>query len=198
MSSGYSYVAGVDEVGRGAIAGPVVVAAVIMDPQKLDLVGQLRDSKKISAKKRESLYDLIQDQALAIGLSFIDHQVIDQINILQATLMGMKKAVSELDPCPSICLVDGNQKFHSHLPQHTIVKGDDRVFTIAAASIIAKVARDRWMIKQDALYPEYGFISHKGYGTQFHRQAIFTHGQTPIHRKSFVLKESNNICLKKD
>ncbi|MEZ4705048.1 MAG: ribonuclease HII [Bdellovibrionota bacterium] len=194
LSQGYMHVAGVDEVGRGALAGPVVAAAVIMDPQDDSLVGQVNDSKKLTPAKREKLYDLISERAISVGLAFVDHSTIDRINILNASLLAMKIAVEKLTPLPQLCLVDGHQKFLSDVPQRTVIKGDQKVFTIGAASIIAKVARDRWMVDQEKIWPEYGFAQNKGYGTSLHRKAIDKHGQSTIHRRSFVLKEKNDVA----
>jgi ribonuclease HII len=183
--SGYPTIAGVDEVGRGCVAGPVAAAAVILDPNQCPFADQIRDSKKISAKKRAALYPQIKAHALGYAIVMIEPRIIDQINILQASLLAMKQAIMQLSPSPSLCLVDGNQKLDMDIAQRTIIKGDDRVVSIGAASILAKVHRDQWMMEQDRLYPAYGFAQHKGYGTKLHRQAVQQHGLCPLHRKSF-------------
>ncbi len=185
-SSGFSRVAGVDEVGRGALAGPVVAAAVIF-PAGVENFG-LRDSKKLTPAKREFLFEEIKNKAVSIGIGVVEPEEIDRINILRATLKAMDMAISFLTPKPDYILVDGNQLIKSDIPQEAIVKGDDRSLSIAAASIIAKVTRDRLMTTLHEAYPEYNFPSHKGYGTEEHRAAINRCGPSLIHRKSFVLK----------
>ena len=178
-----SYIVGVDEVGRGPLAGAVVTAAVILDPNK-PIVG-LADSKKLTAKQRERLEPLIKEHALAWAIGRAEPEEIDQINILQATLLAMKRAVEGLSIMPTEALVDGNQAPDLNCPVTTVIKGDQSEPAIAAASIIAKVARDSEMVEMEAKYPGYGFAKHKGYPTQQHQQAFMELGVTDIHRRSF-------------
>lgn len=187
FDEGFSSVCGVDEAGRGPLAGPVCAAAVILPP---DLVIEgLNDSKKLTDKRRRALYDVITEQALAYGIAFASEQEIDEINILQATFLAMRHAVEQLRLRPELALVDGNREpdFGS-IPVRTIIKGDSLSANIAAASILAKVTRDRFMEEQDAIYPQYGFALHKGYGTQAHYAALREHGPCPIHRRTFLKK----------
>ena len=187
MEEGFSLICGVDEAGRGPLAGPVCAAAVILPPN-LELEG-LNDSKKLSEKRREALYPLICEQALAYGIAFASEQEIDELNILQATFLAMRRAVGQLGRKPGLALVDGNREpDFGDIPVRTIVKGDSRSANIAAASILAKVTRDRFMLEQDAVYPQYGFAVHKGYGTQKHYAALREFGPCPIHRRSFLKK----------
>ena len=187
MEEGFSLICGVDEAGRGPLAGPVCAAAVILPPD-LELEG-LNDSKKLSEKRREALYPLICEQALAYGIAFASEQEIDELNILQATFLAMRRAVGQLGRKPDLALVDGNREpDFGDIPVRTIVKGDSRSANIAAASILAKVTRDRFMLEQDAVYPQYGFAVHKGYGTQKHYAALREFGPCPIHRRSFLKK----------
>ena len=179
---GYKYICGVDEAGRGPLCGPVVAAAVIL-PKHACIEG-VNDSKKISEKKREKLYDDIMQRA--IGISDVD--VIEKVNILNATKIAMKKAIESLSIKPDYVLIDGNQKIDIDILQETVVSGDAKSESIASASIIAKVTRDRMLRKFDEMYPEYGFAKHKGYGTKAHIEAIKKYGLTPIHRKSFCTK----------
>ena len=184
---GFTTVGGVDEAGRGPLAGPVCAAAVIL-PQDLEIEG-LNDSKKLTEKRREALYDVIVREAVAYGIAFADEKEIDEINILQATFLAMRRAVEQLSVRPSIVLVDGNREPElGDLPVKTIVKGDSLSANIAAASILAKVTRDRFMLEQDAIYPQYGFAVHKGYGTKAHYAALTQYGACPIHRRSFLKK----------
>ena len=184
---GFSLICGVDEAGRGPLAGPVCAAAVILPPD-LELEG-LNDSKKLSEKRREALYPLICEQALAYGIAFASEQEIDELNILQATFLAMRRAVGQLGLKPDLALVDGNREpDFGDIPVRTIIKGDSRSANIAAASILAKVTRDRFMLEQDAVYPQYGFAVHKGYGTQKHYAALREFGPCPIHRRSFLKK----------
>ena len=176
-------VAGTDEAGHGPWAGPVVAAAVILNPQ--DLPEGLDDSKKLSETKREALFDVIQEKALAIGIADVSPEEIDEINILQASLDAMTRSVESLDPRPSYVLVDGNKSPWLSVPHETLVKGDSRSLSIAAASIIAKVTRDRLMKRLAEDFPEYDWASNKGYGTRAHQEALKTHGVTQHHRKSF-------------
>ena len=180
---GYKNIAGVDEAGRGPLAGPVVAAALIFS-FKIDIAG-LDDSKKLSPKKREELLPKIQGRAFSYGVAVVDHKVIDKINILQASLLAMKQAVEQLQPVPDLLLIDGNQKIDSTLDQWAIVKGDSKSLSIAAASVLAKVTRDRIMEDYHKLYPQYEFHRHKGYGTKLHRALIEKHGPCPIHRSTF-------------
>ncbi|PLX81640.1 MAG: ribonuclease HII [Desulfuromonas sp.] len=181
--SGYGQVAGVDEAGRGPLAGPVVAAAVIL-PDTFDLPG-LNDSKKLSAKTRERLFPLIRSQAVAVGIGCISAAEIDRINILQATLRGMVRAVERMGVSPDYLLIDGITPVPMPLPQKTLKKGDSRSLSVAAASVIAKVVRDRIMVGYDRLYPGYGFAGHKGYGSARHMEAIARLGPCPQHRRTF-------------
>ena len=184
---GYELVCGVDEAGRGPLAGPVCAAAVIL-PRDLEIEG-LNDSKKLSDKRRRALYEVITEQALAYGIAMVDEKVIDEINILQATFLAMRQAVEQLSEKPALALVDGNREpDFGEIPVKTIVKGDSLSANIAAASILAKVTRDRFMEEQDAIYPQYGFSVHKGYGTKAHYEALREFGACPIHRRSFLKK----------
>ena len=183
MLDGYKIIAGVDEAGRGPLAGPVVSAAVIL-PENFDICG-INDSKKLSEKKRAALFPKIQSQAIAFGIGIADHGEIDRINILQASLLSMKRAVDDLGLIPDYLLIDGKFTIDSNIDQRPVIKGDTLSLSIAAASILAKVTRDRIMTDLDLQYPEYEFKRHKGYPTKAHKQAILTHGPCPIHRKSF-------------
>lgn len=180
---GYSAIAGVDEAGRGPLAGPVVAAAVIL-PENFNLPG-LTDSKKLSANKREELYPQICSQARAFAIGLSSAETIDRVNILQGTLLAMKSAVSRLKIPADYLLVDGTCKIPLATPQLTIKRGDSRALSIAAASVIAKVVRDRIMCAFDRYYPHYGFAEHKGYGTAAHLNAISRFGPSPLHRKTF-------------
>ena len=184
QEQGLGPVCGIDEAGRGPLAGPVCAAAVIL-PLDCHIDG-LNDSKKLSEKKREALFPLIQEKALAWGIGWASAEEIDAINILQATFLAMKRAVEQLSVQPGWALVDGNRMPPLDVPGETVVKGDAQCASIAAASILAKVSRDRLLEEWDTLYPEYGFAKHKGYGTKAHYDAILRHGVLPIHRKSFL------------
>ena len=187
FDKGFEIVCGVDEAGRGPLAGPVCAAAVIL-PRDLDIEG-LNDSKKLSDKRRRALYDIITEQAVAYGIAMVDEKKIDEINILQATFLAMRQAVEQLSVRPSLALVDGNREpDFDGIPVQTIIKGDSLSANIAAASILAKVTRDRFMEEQDANYPQYGFAIHKGYGTQAHYAALREYGPCPIHRLTFLKK----------
>ena len=175
--------AGVDEAGRGPLAGPVVAAAVILDKSK-EIKG-LNDSKKLSQKVREELFDQIRYDSLAFGIGIVDNLQIDKINILQAALKAMEIAVGNLIQPPDFIFIDGNQKISLELPQRTITKGDSKCASIAAASIIAKVTRDRIMAEYDSKFPNYNFLKHKGYPTKNHYEMIRKFGPCPIHRKTF-------------
>lgn len=185
-AKGYKLICGVDEAGRGPLCGPVVAAAVILKPD--DIIEGVNDSKKISEKKREALYDVIMEKALAVGVGISDVSVIEEVNILNATKLAMKQAIEKLSIIPEYVLIDGNQMIDINIPGETVVSGDAKSESIAAASIIAKVTRDRMLIKWDKEYPEYGFAKHKGYGTKAHIEAIGKYGLTPIHRPSFCTK----------
>ncbi len=178
------YICGIDEVGRGPLAGPVVAGAVIL-PKDCQIL-YLNDSKQLSAKKREELYDVIMKEAVSVGLGFVDPKRIDEINILQATYEAMREAVSRLSVKPDLLLNDAVTIPKIDIRQVPIIKGDAKSISIAAASIVAKVTRDRLMVKYDGIYPEYGFASNKGYGSPMHIEAIKKYGPTPIHRKSFI------------
>lgn len=180
---GHEIVAGVDEAGRGPLAGPVSVAAVIL-PHDLCLP-KLNDSKKLSAKVREELFDEIQEKAIAVGTALIDAQTIDRVNIYQATINGMYEAIFSLQPEPQEVLIDAVPLENLPMASQSIIKGDAKSASIAAASIIAKVTRDRLMDEYDKIYPEYGFAQHKGYGTAQHIEALKKYGLCPIHRRSF-------------
>ena len=180
---GFRNISGVDEAGRGPLAGPVVAAAVIFSPN-IDIV-DLDDSKKLSPKKREELFLEIKERATTYGVAVIGHRIIDEINILQAARLAMKQAVDQLNPIPDLLLIDGNQKIESTLDQWAIVKGDSKSLSIAAASVLAKVTRDRIMDDYHKLYPQYEFNRHKGYGTKLHRTLIQEYGPCPIHRSKF-------------
>mgnify|MGYP000929965122 CR=1 FL=1 len=180
----FSRIAGVDEVGRGCLAGPVVAAAVILDPNRP--IKGLRDSKKLSAKKRDELAEEIKEKALAWSVAAMGPEVIDKINILQATLEAMKAAVEKLPVEPDFVQVDGNKLPKWKWLSEAVVKGDDKVEWISAASIIAKTTRDAYMYKIAKLYPQYGFEHHVGYGTAEHIKALKAYGPTPIHRKTFA------------
>ena len=184
-NSGANLICGIDEAGRGPLAGPVVVAAVIMP--RNSMIEGVNDSKKVSEKKREKLYDLITDEAIAYGVGIIDQKEIDRINILNATKEGLTMAVKELNPKPDLIIVDALSKIDTDgIPYKSIIKGDAKCYSIACASIIAKVTRDRIMRQWDEVYPQYGFIKHKGYGTAAHISAIKEYGLCPLHRLSFV------------
>lgn len=176
-------IAGVDEAGRGPLAGPVMAAAVILDAR--NPIKGLADSKVLTAKRREKLFDEIRAKALCCSIAQASVEEIDQINILQATLLAMRRAVEGLRLKPSLVLVDGNRLPVLAMRAEAIVKGDSKVQAISAASILAKVTRDRWCAELDALYPHYGFAGHKGYGTAEHMLALHTHGACPEHRKTF-------------
>ena len=186
FDAGIRLICGVDEAGRGPLAGPVCAAAVILPPG-LEIPG-LNDSKKLTDKKRRELYDIMIEQAVSYGIAFASEQEIDEINILQATFLAMERAMQKLSPQPELALIDGNRTKDFGLPVRTIVKGDSLSASIAAASILAKVTRDRLMEEYDAQYPQYGFEKHKGYGTAAHYAAIREYGACPIHRPSFLKK----------
>ena len=183
---GYNYVCGVDEAGRGPLAGPVCAAAVIL-PKGLIIDG-VNDSKKLTEKKREALFDVICDRALAYSIVFADVDEIESVNILRATMNTMKRAVEGLDVKADFAYIDGNSKPSLEIDSECIVKGDAKSMSVACASILAKVSRDRLMLEYAKEYPEYSFEKHKGYGTKVHIEAIKDHGPCPIHRPSFLTK----------
>ncbi len=183
---GFDAIAGVDEAGRGPLAGPVVAAAVIFPSGYTN--GEIRDSKKLTPLKRETLYKIIRSDAISVGLGAIEASTIDRINILQATLAAMKTAVLNLSPQPDYLLIDGTNNIDIPIPQETIIRGDSLSVSVAAASIIAKVLRDQLMDRYHVLYPQYNFLKNKGYGTKEHREAVKKHGRCKIHRRSFRIK----------
>lgn len=185
-AEGYRLICGVDEAGRGPLAGPVCAAAVIL-PVGIDIPG-LNDSKKLSDSKRRALFPVICEKAIAYGIAFADHTEIDQINILQATYLAMERAIDKLAVRPDFALIDGNRAKDFGIPLETIVGGDGRSASIAAASILAKVTRDDYMLEMAKLYPGYGFDVHKGYGTKAHYAALAENGPCSIHRKTFLKK----------
>lgn len=187
FEKGVKYIAGIDEAGRGPLAGPVVVACVIL-PENSMIEG-VNDSKKVSESKREKLYDLITQEAISYGIGIIYQEEIDEINILQATKKAVTEAIKQMKIKPNIIMVDALNGIDTMgIPYKSIIKGDAKCYSIAAASIIAKVTRDRIMREWDKVYPEYGFASHKGYGTAKHIAAIKEFGPCPIHRRSFITK----------
>ena len=186
MQEGYKLIAGVDEAGRGPLAGPVFAAAVIL-PKGIVIEG-VDDSKKLSPKKREEVYKRITENASAWAYAYVDEHVIDEINILNAVHLAMKNAVSALKIKPDYVLIDGNSSPELDIKYGTLIKGDAKSISIAAASVIAKVERDRYICAMAEKYPEYGFEQHKGYGTKQHIEAILKYGPSPIHRKSFLKK----------
>lgn len=179
------YICGIDEAGRGPLAGPVVVASVIM-PENSMIEG-VNDSKKVSEKKRENLYELVTKEAISYGVGIIWQDEIDKINILEATKKGLTNSLKELEVKPELILVDALKGINTlGIPYKSIIKGDAKAYSISAASIIAKVTRDRIMRQWDEIYPQYGFEKHKGYGTAMHREAIKEYGLCPLHRRSFT------------
>ena len=186
FDEGIKTICGVDEAGRGPLAGPVCAAAVILPPH-LQIPG-LTDSKKLTDKKRRELFPIIQEQVIAYGIGFADEQEIDEVNILQATFLAMERALSGLGVKPELALIDGNREKDFGLPVKTVVKGDSLSANIAAASILAKVSRDDVMLQMEERYPGYGFAVHKGYGTKAHYEALRAKGPCPIHRMTFLKK----------
>ena len=183
---GVQLICGVDEAGRGPLAGPVCAAAVILPPN-VEIPG-LNDSKKLSDKKRRELYPVIMEKAIAYGIAFADHKEIDEINILQATYLAMERAINQLSVRPELALIDGNRAKDFGIPVETVVHGDSLSASIAAASVLAKVTRDDYMLKMAEEYPGYDFEIHKGYGTKAHYAALTELGASPIHRMSFLKK----------
>ncbi len=186
LTQGFTVVAGIDEAGRGPLAGPVVAAAVIL-PEELVIEG-LNDSKKLSEKKREALFDIICEKAISYSVALATHEEIDEYNILGATMLAMKRAADGLDIRPDLLLIDGNRARGFDTPVKTVIKGDALIPSIAAASVLAKVTRDRICLEMDEKYPEYGFKVHKGYPTEFHRKKVVELGPCPEHRRSFLKK----------
>ena len=184
--SGVKLLCGVDEAGRGPLAGPVCAAAVIL-PRGLEIDG-LNDSKKLTPKKREELYDVICAEALSYGIAFASVEEIERINILEATFLAMNRAIEQLSPAPELALIDGNRTKGITISAQSIVKGDAKCADIAAASILAKVTRDRYMLEMAEKYPQYQFEKHKGYGTALHYEMLRKYGASPIHRPSFLKK----------
>lgn len=191
MNKGFKAVCGVDEAGRGPLAGPVYAAAVIL-PIGAEITG-INDSKKLSEKKREDLFNIINDTALSVSVGIADEKEIDEINILNATFLAMKRAVRGLAIPADYAIIDGNRAPNTGITEETVVKGDGKVISVAAASIIAKVSRDRFMMKIAELYPEYRFDKHKGYGTALHYEMIKKYGISPIHRRTFLKKITGEL-----
>ena len=185
-AEGFSLICGVDEAGRGPLAGPVYAAAVIL-PRDIVIDG-LNDSKKLTEKKREELFDVITERALSCGIASATVEEIEELNILNATFLAMNRAIAKLDPAPELALIDGNRSIGIAMPSRCIVKGDSRCADIAAASILAKVSRDRYMLTLAEKYPQYHFEQHKGYGTKLHYEALREYGPSPEHRPSFLRK----------
>ena len=185
-AEGFSLICGVDEAGRGPLAGPVYAAAVIL-PRDAVIEG-LNDSKKLTEKKREALFDVITERALTYGIASASVEEIEELNILNATFLAMNRAIEKLDPAPELALIDGNRNTGIAMPSRCVVKGDSRCADIAAASILAKVSRDRYMLTLADKYPQYHFEQHKGYGTKLHYEALREYGPSPEHRPSFLRK----------
>ena len=185
-AEGFSLICGVDEAGRGPLAGPVYAAAVIF-PRDAVIEG-LNDSKKLTEKKREALFDVITERALTYGIASASVEEIEKLNILNATFLAMNRAIDKLDPIPELALIDGNRSTGIAMPSRCVVKGDSRCADIAAASILAKVSRDRYMLTLAEKYPQYHFEQHKGYGTKLHRELLLEYGPSPVHRRSFLKK----------
>ena len=192
-AEGYQSVCGVDEAGRGPLAGPVFAAAVILRPGQV--IEGVNDSKKLTEKKREKLFDIIREEALAYNIECATVAEIEEINILNAAMLAMKRAVEGLDIPADYAIIDGNKTPPIEIPCEAVVKGDARSMSVAAASILAKVARDRLLVRYAEKYPEYGFEKHKGYGTKLHYEMIEKYGISPVHRRSFLKKilESGNV-----
>lgn len=186
IEKGFKTVCGIDEAGRGPLAGPVYAAAVIL-PIDLEIDG-LNDSKKLTEKKREALFDVICEKAISYSIGIATEEEIDEINILNATLLAMRRAVDGLSVKPDYALIDGNQNPGLSIQDETVIKGDGKSMSIAAASILAKVSRDRFMLNIAEKYPEYCFEKHKGYGTKLHYEMIEKYGVSPVHRRSFLKK----------
>ncbi|MFZ4438246.1 MAG: ribonuclease HII [Syntrophales bacterium] len=195
---GYLFVAGIDEAGRGPLAGPVVAAAVILPPGyeqegTLPKGVRINDSKKLTPRQRERLFETIARDAVSVGIGVVEASQIDVVNILQATLAAMKEAVLALLPSPDYLLIDGINRINLDLSQETIISGDSRSISVAAASIVAKVSRDRMMEMYHRQFPQYNFLRNKGYGTREHREAILKYGRSKIHRRSFRVTGIDNL-----
>ena len=184
--SGIELICGVDEAGRGPLAGPVCAAAVIL-PRGLE-ISELNDSKKLSEKKRDELFEVIKESAVSYGIAFATVEEIEEMNILSATMLAMNRAIAQLEPQPQLALIDGNRNKEIKINSQCVIKGDAKCADIAAASILAKVTRDRYMLEMASMYPEYHFEKHKGYGTKLHYEALREHGPSEIHRMSFLRK----------
>ncbi len=184
--SGIRLICGVDEAGRGPLAGPVCAAAVIL-PRNCEIEG-LNDSKKLSEKRREALYDVIIEKAVSYGIAFASVEEIEELNILNASMLAMNRAIARLEPAPELALIDGNRNSAIEYPSRCVIKGDAKCADIAAASILAKVTRDRYMLEMAEKYPQYSFEQHKGYGTKLHYAALREYGPCEIHRMSFLRK----------
>ena len=195
LSKGYNNICGVDEAGRGPLAGPVCAAAVIL--HKGEIIEGVNDSKKLTEKKREALYDVIKEKAVAYSIAFASDEEIEEMNILNATMLAMKRAVEGLEVPADYAMIDGNKIPDLNIPAECVVKGDANSMSIAAASILAKVTRDRLCAEYETEYPQYGFAKHKGYGTKLHREMILKYGPCKIHRMSFLKKLLNNGKIKK-
>jgi ribonuclease HII len=194
--SGYRIIAGIDEAGRGPLAGPVVAAAVILPPGYEH--PEINDSKKLSARQRASLCEVIERDAVSIGIGVVEAPVIDAVNILQATLAAMRDAVLELSPPPDYLLIDGLNRIDLTIHQKTIVRGDSLSLSVAAASIVAKVSRDRLMEMYHRQFPQYNFLHNKGYGTREHREAILKFGRSKIHRRSFQIVGIDGLSVNEE
>ena len=186
---GYKSICGVDEAGRGPLAGPVCAAAVILNPN--DIIVGVNDSKKLTEKKREKLYDIIKERAVAYSIAFATVEEIEELNILNATMLAMKRAVEGLSVPADYAIIDGNKTPALQIPCNYVIKGDANSMSIASASILAKVTRDRLLLEYAEQYPEYQFEKHKGYGTKAHREALLEYGPCPVHRPSFLKKILN-------
>lgn len=195
LSKGYNNICGVDEAGRGPLAGPVCAAAVIL--HKGEIIEGVNDSKKLTEKKREALYDVIKEKAVAYSIAFASVEEIEEMNILNATMLAMKRAVEGLEVPADYAMIDGNKIPDLIIPAECVVKGDANSMSIAAASILAKVTRDRLCAEYETEYPQYGFAKHKGYGTKLHREMILKYGPCQIHRMSFLKNLLNNGKIKK-
>ena len=183
---GFTLLCGVDEAGRGPLAGPVCAAAVMLP--RGHVIEGLNDSKKLTEKRREELYDVIRSESISFGIAFASVEEIETLNILGATFAAMNRAIAQLSPAPELALIDGNRTKGIEVPARCVVKGDARCADIAAASVLAKVTRDRYMLEMAAQYPQYHFEQHKGYGTKQHYDALLKYGPSPIHRMSFLKK----------
>jgi ribonuclease HII len=189
IEQGYKSICGVDEAGRGPLAGPVCAAAVILKPN--DIIEGVNDSKKLTEKKREMLYDIIKERAVSYSIAFATVEEIEELNILNATMLAMKRAVEGLSVPADYAIIDGNKTPNLQIPCNYVIKGDAKSMSIAAASILAKVTRDRLLLEYAEQYPEYQFEKHKGYGTKAHREALLEYGPCPVHRLSFLKKILN-------